>query len=70
LFASQAGAAPVSGDFDGDGKGDVALTSGTGWWTVPVAFSNGNGTFYTTNNGVTSFPTYASTAAPVNPEGR
>jgi hypothetical protein len=41
----------VAGDFDGDGKADIALLSGTGqtWTTIPVAHSNGDGTFYVTN---------------------
>lgn len=33
------------GDFDGDGLADVALTGVAGWRTLPVAFSNGDGSF-------------------------
>jgi hypothetical protein len=57
-WATHAGAKPVAGDFDGDGRSDIALTGGT-WSSVPVAFSNGDGTFRVTNMGVANFPTYA-----------
>jgi CubicO group peptidase (beta-lactamase class C family) len=64
VASGQSGVTPVGGDFDGDGYGDIALTGGAGWNTIPVAFSNGDGTFHATNLGVTSgdlgFPTYAS----------
>jgi hypothetical protein len=65
-YATLSGARPVAGDFDGDGIGDVLLTCGDGWGTLPVAFGNGNytGGFHATNSGVTSgdtgFPFYAS----------
>lgn len=36
-------------DFNGDGKDDLIVMGGAGWYTVPVAFSNGNGTFNVTN---------------------
>jgi hypothetical protein len=39
----------VTGDFNGDGKTDIALIGGTGWNTVVVAFSNGDGSFNVTN---------------------
>ncbi len=80
-FATQ-GALPVTGDFDGDGRGDVALTggkipgSGAAWNTIPVAFSNGNGTFRVTNLNVANFPGYAAqygvqaVAADYNGDGR
>ena len=60
-FARWAGefASAVAGDFNGDGFGDVALVGGSGWTTIPVAFSNGDGTFRVTNNGVANFPTWA-----------
>lgn len=66
--AAQGGAKPVPGDFDGDGYSDVALTGGFYWNTIPVAFSNGDGTFRATNYGITSgdssFPGLASSGAP------
>jgi hypothetical protein len=68
-YATQSGATPVAGDFDGDGLSDIALTGGSSnggpWGTIPIAFSNGaSGTYHGTNNGVTSgqdtsFTTYA-----------
>jgi hypothetical protein len=62
-FASWAGtgAVPVVGDFNADGRTDVALSGPTGWGTVPVAFSNGNGQFSVTNSGVGSFADWAAT---------
>lgn len=51
-----AGAAGVilSGDFDGDGRTDLALLAkpNSGWHRLPVAFSNGDGTFYVTEKEV------------------
>ncbi len=48
-WATQARGA-VAGDFDGDGQDDIALYGGPGWVTIPIAFSNGNGTFTVTNH--------------------
>jgi hypothetical protein len=72
LFATQSGAKPVPGDFDGDGRGDVALTggssNGSAWGSIPVAFSNGDGSFRVTNGSVADFGTFAtqSGAKPVS----
>ena len=63
FWATNSGAKPVAGDFNGDGRMDVALTGGfTGsspWTTLPVAFSNGNGAFNATNFGLANFPFWA-----------
>ena len=68
MAAAARGARAFVGDFDGDGRDDVALTGVSAWTTLPVAFSNGDGTFAVTNvtvlqawfNGVlTSFPSWA-----------
>ncbi len=48
--AGQAGGTLV-GDFDADGRDDIALYGNTGWTTVPIAFSRGDGTFTATNFG-------------------
>lgn len=61
-WAATAGVKAVPGDFDGDGKGDIALTGPSSWGSVPVAFSNGDGTFHVTNQPLSSFPTWAATA--------
>ena len=50
------------GDFNGDGRTDLALTGGAGWATIPVAFSNGDGTFTVTNHNADDFPTWAQSA--------
>ncbi|GAA1068986.1 hypothetical protein GCM10009665_75160 [Kitasatospora nipponensis] len=44
-WASTAGVKAVTGDFNGDGRTDVVLTGGANWDCLPMALSNGNGTF-------------------------
>jgi len=61
-WATSPGATVITGDFNGDGKTDIALTGGIGWGTIPVAFSNGNGTFNITNSGVPNFGSWASSS--------
>lgn len=58
-WAQVSGAKPVAGDFDGDGRTDIALIGGAGWWTVPVAFSNGDGSFRVTNQAAANLPSWA-----------
>jgi len=50
-WAGTAGTQVLTGDFNGDGRSDVLLLNGSqSWWyTTPVAFSNGDGTFQVTN---------------------
>jgi hypothetical protein len=62
-FAAQQGVTPVAGDFDGDGRTDLALTGGAGWNTLPVAFSLGDGTFSVTNIAIDNFASYAAAPA-------
>ncbi|MBI3899898.1 MAG: VCBS repeat-containing protein [Gammaproteobacteria bacterium] len=61
-WASTPGVKVMSGDFNGDGRTDLALTGVPGWASVPVAFSNGNGSFNVTNVGIANFATWSSTA--------
>ena len=49
----------MHGDFNRDGFGDIALVGGSGWSTIPIAFSDGDGTFLITNEPVPNFPVYA-----------
>ena len=67
-WAQASGAQPVSGDFNKDGRSDIALVGGSGWNTIPVAFSYGDGTFKVTNSWVPNFPGWAqaSGAKPVS----
>jgi FG-GAP-like repeat len=68
LYATQIGAQVIATDLDGDGRDDLALAGGhipteawggAPWSTIPVAFSNGDGTFRVTNSFVPDFPTFA-----------
>src|SRR6185295_4926941 len=52
-------ATKVVGDFDGDGLDDIALTGVPGWSSVPVAFSNGDGSFRTSNRLIADFAGWA-----------
>jgi hypothetical protein len=59
-WASTSGVQPIAGDFNNDGKADIALTGVSGWTTIPVAFSNGDGTFNVTNQPAGQFAGWAS----------
>jgi hypothetical protein len=61
-WASQPDVRPLSGDFDGDGASDLALTGGAGWTSLPVAFSNRDGSFRVVNPFVGDFAMWATAA--------
>jgi hypothetical protein len=61
-WAAAFNATPVVGDFDGDGRSDVALTGASGWFTMPVAFSGGLGTFRVLNQPIVNFAGWAAAA--------
>ena len=48
-WAGMPGVRIVTGDFNHDGRTDLALVGGDGWTTVPIAFSTGGGAFTVTN---------------------
>ncbi|HWM12023.1 MAG TPA: S8 family serine peptidase [Solirubrobacteraceae bacterium] len=57
-WAHQPGVRLIGGDFNGNELGDVALVRQTpGWGSIPVAFSNGDGTWNITNGGAGQFIT-------------
>jgi hypothetical protein len=59
-WAATSGVKILAGDFNGDGKGDLAMTGPKGWSTIPVAFGKGDGNFDVTNHAVKKFPGWAS----------
>jgi hypothetical protein len=61
IWAATANAKPLLGDFNGDGRTDVALTGPSGWSSLPVAFSNGNGSFNVINQPIDTFAVWAAT---------
>jgi carbohydrate-selective porin OprB len=62
-WAATPGVWKVAGDFNGDGRTDIALVGGAGWNTIPVATSTGGGYFSITNQYVGSdFPAWARSA--------
>jgi kumamolisin len=58
-WAAQPGVKAVTGDFKGSGLTDIALLGGSGWTTIPVAFSGGDGTWTVTNSPVGQFSAWA-----------
>ncbi len=52
----------VAGDFNGDGRSDIALVGGIGWSSIPVALSQGDGHFVLSNNPINAFPEVATRA--------
>jgi FG-GAP-like repeat len=60
-WAATPGVTALTGDFNGDGRTDIALVGGAGWATIPVATSNGDGSFTVTNLPVSNFAGWAAT---------
>ena len=58
-YAASPGVTVVTGDFSGNGRTDIALTGVSGWASIPVAFSNGDGTWTVTNQPAPDFAAYA-----------
>jgi hypothetical protein len=65
MLAAEAGAQILTGDFDGDGRTDLALTGARGWRSVPVAFSAGDGTFKMTEAESPEFAAWSAEAGVV-----
>lgn len=59
MFGAASSAKAVAGDFNHDGYTDIALTGGSGWASIPVAFNLGGGDFTITNLSVPVFPQLA-----------
>ncbi|GGG69639.1 hypothetical protein GCM10011374_37630 [Kocuria dechangensis] len=55
-WAHAPGVRVITGDFNNNGRTDIALVRQTpGWNTIPVAFSQGNGTWQITNRAAPNF---------------
>jgi hypothetical protein len=57
------GVRAIDGDYNGDGRGDIALVGARGWTTVPIAFGDGAGGFSLSNRSLDSFPAWAVAAS-------
>ncbi len=65
-WSRAAGAQLLSDDYDGDGCEDLALVGGDGWRTVPIAVSNGDGSYHEQNFSLPTFAAWAAGASPVS----
>ena len=62
-WAATSGVRVITGDFNGNGRTDIALVrQDGGWGSIPIAFSNGDGNFTITNGGVDDFAGWAATS--------
>jgi serralysin len=55
LWAAEPGVTVLTGDFGKTGKTAIALTGGASWDMMPLALSNGDGTWEITNVGVAPY---------------
>jgi hypothetical protein len=60
IWAADPEAQHLVGDFNADGYDDIALSGSPYWNTLPVAFSNGNGTYTITNFYIGDFASWSS----------
>lgn len=59
-WATEGGVQIITGDFNGNGRTDIALVrQESGWFSIPIAFSNGDGSFTITNKNIVSVPDWA-----------
>lgn len=58
-WASENNVRKVAGDFNADGKTDIALVGGENYRTLPIALSNGDGTFEVLNKPINGFAEWA-----------
>ena len=70
VWATQSNVRPLTGDFNGDGRTDVALLrQNSGWSTLPIALANGSGGWNIVNASVGDFAGWA-TQSDVSPADR
>ena len=62
----QPGFKAIAGDFNCDGLADIALVGPTSWQSIPVAYSNGDGTFKVTNGNDGGFNAYFNNSSTVH----
>jgi hypothetical protein len=61
-WAATAGTKTTVGDFNGDGRDDLAVTGGPGWNEIRVAFSVGDGTFTLGQFSIPNFSNWSQTS--------